>query len=432
MAFEKNSEYGKLMYDLARRLFPLNRSITGNGVRETLTRIAEIIKINIHEVPTGTKVLDWNVPKEWNVLEAWIKDPKGNIIVDFKNCNLHLLNYSTPIHRKLSLNELSNHVYTLPEYPDWIPYRTSYYNENWGFCMAHRQWLNLKDGEYEVFINSSLSNGHLTYGEFEIKGSKEEEILITTHICHPSLANDNVSGIVVATYLAKILSAQKLNHSFRFLFIPGTIGSITWLSRNLDKVNLIKHGLVLSLLGDNGKFHYKKSRRGDAVIDDAMSYLLSTKEIQHEILEYYPYGYDERQFCSPGFNLPVGRLSRSNHGEFPEYHNSGDDMNFINSSNLWESLNVILDLIRILDDNAKYRNLSPYGEPQLGKRGLFKEIGGEQNTKEVHMAYLWLLSSSDGKNSLLDVAQQSSIPFAIIKKCADRLERASLLEMVDR
>ena len=423
---------GKHMFEFIKELYPICRSITGNGVRETLSLIKERIHIDIHEVSSGTKVLDWTVPREWNIKRAWIKDPKGNIIVDFKELNLHVLNYSSPVHEKVSLSDLKEHLFTLPDQPDKIPYRTSYHNENWGFCISHDLYLSLKDGEYEVFIDSSLTEGSLTYGEYFIKGTTDEEVLFSTHICHPSLANDNLSGIAVATELAKKLNERNNRYSYRFLFIPGTIGSITWLSQNRDKIQNIKYGLVLTLLGDTSKFNYKKSRIGDAAIDEIVENCLKNNKDDYGIIDFYPYGYDERQFCSPGFNLPIGRLSRSLHGQFDEYHTSADNLEFVHQDKLQGSLEFLNEVVETIESNHYFLNLSPYGEPQLGKRGLFKKIGGHSKAKDYQMALLWMLNQSDGKNSVLDISTKSGLPFMLLKKAADDLEIAGLLKKVNK
>lgn len=418
---------GQKIFDLIEKLFPINRSITGNGVRETLKILSEIVPLKIHEVKSGTKVLDWEVPLEWNIQDAWIKDKNGKRIVDFKDLNLHVLNYSTPIYEKMNLKKLKEHLFTLPENPDWVPYRTSYYNKNWGFCMSHNQFLNLSEGTYEVKIDSSLKEGYLTYGEFYIPGEIEEEVLISVHICHPSLANDNLSGVSVAAYLADHIAKKKSVYSYRFLFIPGTIGSITWLHKNRQNVKNVKYGLVLTLLGDEGAFNYKKSRDGNAKIDELVEYCLNTSQMDYNIMEFYPYGYDERQYCSPGFNMPLGRLSRSNHGEFPEYHSSGDNLSFIKKEKLEDSFVLINKIINTIEENNRYINLNPFGEPQLGKRGLFKKIGGHSQAKEFQMAILWLLNLSDGRNDLLDIAKRSGIDFDTLKSAADILEESKLL-----
>ncbi len=421
------SDFGDLIFALIKQLYPICRSITGNGNRTTLNMINNIIPLDIIEVPTGTKVFDWTVPREWNIRDAYIKDPDGKKIVDFKNSNLHVLNYSIPVHKKIPLSELKNYLYTIPEYPDLIPYRTSYYKENWGFCISHNMFQSLKDGEYEVFIDSTLENGSLTYGEFFIQGETDNEILISTHICHPSLCNDNLSGIALVTYLAKYLSSIPVRYSYRFLFIPGTIGSITWLAMNESRTSQIKHGLVIALVGDSGHVTYKKSRRGDCLIDRAASYVLSTSGDVYEIIDFIPYGYDERQFCSPGFNLPVGCFMRSTHGKYPEYHTSADNLDFIKPHYLTDSFKKILQIMNILENNKTYINTNPKCEPQLGKRGLYSVIGGYQDSRIKELAMLWILNLSDGRHSLLDIAERSSIDFEIIRDMAEILYRHELL-----
>lgn len=418
---------GKSMYDLAQRLYPICRSITGNGVRETLNILKEFIPLQIHEIPTGTKVFDWEIPDEWNINDAWIKDPIGNKIIDFKKLNLHVLNYSIPVDQKVGLAELKEHLYTIPENPDWVPYRTSYYSRKWGFCMSHNQFTGLKEGDYHVHIDSDLKPGSLTYGEYFIQGETDEEVLFSCHVCHPSLCNDNLSGITIATWLAGILKEVKTRYSYRFLFIPGTIGSITWLSENEDKVKNIKHGLVLSLLGDSTAFSYKKSRRGDAEIDKIMKYILKD-DTEAQILDFSPYGYDERQYCSPGFNLAIGRLTRKPFGEFPEYHTSADNLDFISADNLGAALNLLLKVIFIIEGNLKYINLSPKGEPQLGKRGLYNNVGGSSHQKDYQMALLWILNLSDGQNSILDIAVISGIEFETVVFCVKELIITGLLK----
>jgi len=423
-------EMGKEMFQLMSELYPICRSITGNGVRETLGIIKKHIPLTVQEVPTGTKVFDWTVPKEWNITDAYVKTSNGEKVIDFRKNNLHILNYSVPVKEKLSLRELKEHLFTLPEYPDWIPYRTSYYKENWGFCISHNQLMNLKEDEYEVYIDSSLENGYLTYGECFIEGKHPEEILISCHICHPSLCNDNLSGIVLTTFLAKHCGQVGLNYSYRFLFIPGTIGSITWLSLNEDKIARIKHGLVAACLGDPGKFTYKKSRQGDAEIDRAVMHILRNSGADYEILDFTPFGYDERQYCSPGFNLPVGCLMRTPHGRYTEYHTSADNLEFVRPECLEESFSKYLSVIYVLESNRRYVNQNPKCEPHLGKRGLYQTIGGPKDRKLTELAMLWVLNLSDGSNTLLDIAERSGIEFTVIKEVADVLLNHSLLKEI--
>jgi aminopeptidase-like protein len=425
-ALSKTSEE---MFDLIRRLYPICRSITGNGVRQTLKILQQHVPLTIQEVPTGTPVFDWTVPKEWNIQDAYIKNSNGEKIVDFQTCNLHVLNYSVPINKKVSLAELRAHAFSSPEHPDWIPYRTSYYNENWGFCLTHKQLAALPDDEYEVVIDASLQNGHLTYGEYALKGQTEDEVLISTHVCHPSLVNDNLSGIALAVFLAKHLSQLPLRYSYRFLFTPGTVGSITWLSLNEAHAASIKHGLVLACLGDAGQFSYKKSRSGHAEIDRAVIQVLKDGGGPYQVLDFSPYGYDERQFCSPGFNLPVGCFMRTPHGKFPEYHTSADNLGLIHSRYLAESLSKCLMIVQVLERNRTYFNLNPKCEPQLGKRGLYGQIGGQADERLQELAMLWILNLSDGDHSLLDVAEKSGLEFSLIASAADALVKHDLLRI---
>ena len=419
---------GSEMYQFVSDGYPICRSITGEGVRETLRLIGNRIPLDIHEIPSGTSVFDWVVPNEWNIKDAYIKNCKGEKVVDFQKSNLHVVSYSTPVHRRISLAELKDHLFALPEHPDWIPYRTSYYKEDWGFCVSHNQLLAMKDDEYEVCIDATLEQGSLSYAEYYLRGETADEVLVTTHICHPSLCNDNLSGIAVTTFLAKLLSGFQLRYSYRFLFIPATIGSITWLCQNESKLPNIKHGLVLALLGDPGRSTYKKSRSGDAAIDRAAAHVLKHSGADYSIAEFHPYGYDERQFCSPGFNLPIGCLMRSPNGQFPEYHTSADNLQFVKPEYLADSFSKCLSILNILENNKKYLNQNPKCEPQLGKRGLYRAIGGQQDGKLRELAILWVLNLSDGNSSLLDIAERSEIPFDIINGAADALLEHDLLK----
>ena len=422
-----DADAGESMFALIERLYPICRSITGEGNRQTLAILGEQIDIQTHEVASGTPVFDWTVPPEWNVREAWIKDPAGKKIVDFQDHNLHVVGYSRPVHQTLSLEALQPRLHSLPEQPDWIPYRTSYYNETWGFCVPDRLKNALADGEYEVCIDADLQPGHLTYGEVVLPGVTEEEFLFSTHICHPSLANDNLSGIAVATQLIRLLKQMKRRYTYRFLFIPGTIGSITWLALHADAARRIRHGLVLSCVGDSGYPHYKRSRRGNALIDQAVAHVLRHGAPQHAIQEFSPYGYDERQYGSPGFNLPVGLFTRSPHGMFPEYHTSADNLDLVRPEALTDSLALLLDVIAVVEGNETYRNTQPMCEPQLGRRGLYDSLGGTSDRKERQLALLWVLNQSDGTRSLLDIAERAGHPFHLIRDAADSLLLHELL-----
>jgi aminopeptidase-like protein len=416
------------MHRFITELFPLCRSITGNGVRATLQAIAQRIPLTLHEVPSGTPVLDWTVPQEWNIRDAFIKNARGERLVDFSQSNLHVVNYSIPVHATMTLDQLRPHLFSLPAFPDWIPYRTSYYTPAWGFCLRHTQLAALRvDEEYEVCIDATLDDGFLTYGESYLPGTMEDEILLSCHVCHPSLANDNLSSIAVMTFLAQYLQRCPRRYSYRFLFIPGTIGSITWLARNEAHLGKIKHGLVLTCVGDAGPFTYKRSRRGNAVIDRAVPHVLRQAGLAHEVIDFFPYGYDERQYCSPGFNLPVGCLMRARHGQFPEYHTSADNLQFIQPTALEASLALCATILATLDGNTCYRNLLPKGEPQLGKRGLYRITGSEQHARTREMAMLWVLNYADGEHTLLDIAERANLPFQHLRQAADALLAHQLL-----
>lgn len=417
------------MHSLIAELFPICRSITGDGVRETLRRVGGIVPLEIHEVPTGTQVFDWTIPKEWNINDAYIKDSKGDRVVDFRRSNLHVISYSLPVRGRMSLEELKKHIYTLPEHPDWIPYRTSYYQERWGFCLNQNQLSGMPDEEYEVCIDSTLKPGHLTYGEFVIKGMTTEEILFSCHVCHPSLCNDNLSGVALLAFLARHLRPLSLRYTYRFLFIPGTIGSIAWLCLNEEKTERIKHGLVAACLGDTGISTYKKSRRGNAEIDQAVAHVLKTSGKEYQIIDFFPYGYDERQYCSPGFNLPVGCLMRTPHGMYPEYHTSADNLEFVVPEELEDSFKKYLRVIHVLEHNRTYVNLLPKCEPQLGKRGLYATVGGSADAATRQQAMLWVLNGSDGNQSLLDIAERSGMMFEKLQEAADLLVVHGFLEM---
>jgi aminopeptidase-like protein len=416
------------MMALIEELFPICRSITGNGVRRTLSILRKHIPLAVHEVPSGTPVLDWTVPREWNIRDAYIARADGAHVVDFAASNLHIVQYSRPIDAIMPLAELRPRLHSLPDKPEWIPYRTSYYTEDWGFCLTHRALSTLADGLYRVVIDSELAAGHLTYGELLIPGESEDTVLFSCHICHPSLANDNLSGIAVATMLARHLQALRRRYSYRFLFIPGTIGSLTWLACNENKIGHIMHGLVLSCLGDAGGMTYKQSRRGDAAIDRIVGHVLHHDGIPHRIAPFTPYGYDERQYCSPGFDLPIGCLMRTPNGEYPEYHSSADDLSLVRSASLAHSLAVLRRITAVIEGDAVYRSRNPKGEPQLGRRGLYPAMGGQRTAGYDQMALLWVLNLADGRHSLLDMAERARLPFAAIRAAADALASAGLLD----
>lgn len=424
-------DVGRSIHRFAEELYPICRSITGDGVRETLGRIAERIPIEIHEIPSGTEVLDWTVPREWNIRDAFIANADGERVVDFRAHNLHVVNYSVPVDARMSLKELRPHLHTLPDHPDWIPYRTSYYNETWGFCLSENQLRALPDGEYRVRIDSTLEPGALSYGELLLPGDSDREILISTHVCHPSLCNDNLSGVGIAVHLAQMLSEVPHRHSVRFLFIPGTIGSITWLARNRAGIERVAHGLTLVCLGDGSPITYKRTFGADRELDRVMPFVLEESGLPHDVIDFFPYGYDERQFNSPGFRMPVGSLLRGRHGEFPEYHTSADDPAFVRPEYLAESFGVVRRALEVLDRNRRYRSLAPFGEPQLGKRGIYRAMGGDSNPADLQMAILWVLACADGEHDLIEVTRRSGIGLDVVARAAAVLEEHDLVEAID-
>jgi aminopeptidase-like protein len=417
------------LYERIRRLYPICRSITGEGVRQTLGLLSAEIDLRTEEVATGTGVFDWTIPKEWNIRDAYIKDRNGTRIVDFHASNLHVVSYSVPVRARMSLAALRPHLFSIPERPDWIPYKTSYYAERWGFCVSQRQLESMRDEEYDVCIDSTLEPGHLTFGECVLAGCESDEILFSCHVCHPSLCNDNLSGISVAVTLARLLAGVARRYTYRFLFVPGTIGAITWLARHEETTARIRDGLVLACLGDRGTMSYKRSRAGNSDTDRVVAHVLSTSGSEHNIEDFSPYGYDERQYCSPGFNLPVGVLSRTPHGRFPEYHTSADNLELMDRASLAGSLFTCLRFIETIEGNGVFLSRNPKCEPQLGKRGLYASMGGhrdEQRSREE--ALLWVLNLSDGRHSLLDIAERSRLPFETIRMAATALLDCGLLE----
>jgi aminopeptidase-like protein len=418
---------GDELYELVSDLYPICRSITGEGVRETLRRLGQRLPIVVHEVPSGTPVFDWTVPREWNIRDGWIKDRSGRRVVDFRRSNLHVVSYSVPFSGTVALPELRQHLHTLPDRPAWIPYRTSYYADAWGFCVTHGQYQQLTDPEYEVCIDSTLEAGHLTYGEVALPGETDDECLVSCHICHPSLCNDNLSGIAVAVGLGRWLASLPTRRvSYRLLFIPGTIGAITWLALNRSRLRNIRHGLVLTGVGGPGPLVYKRSRQGGSVIDRAAAHVLRHLETPGEIRDFVPYGYDERQYCSPGIDLAVGRLSRTPYQEYPEYHTSADDLSLVRPDRLEGAYRACQAIVDVLEHDETLVSTNPMCEPQLGRRGLYRAIGGS-TSGSAEMAMLWVLNQADGSHSLLDIAERSGLPFASIRAAVGLLLEHGLL-----
>ena len=450
---KRNTKIEKELFSLMETLFPICRSITGNGVRQTLKILKKEINLKITEVPSGTKVFDWKIPNEWNIKDAYVKDSSGKRIIDFKKSNIHVLNYSIPINKKITSNSLKKHLYTLPEKPNSVPYVTSYYKKNWGFCVTHNSLDSFSEDHYDVCINSSLKKGSLTYGEYLKKGKVSDEILISTYVCHPSLCNDNLSGVVVATILAKLLSKVETYFSYRFLFIPETIGSITWLSKNKKNLNKIKAGLVLSCVGGNEIYTYKKTRENDSVIDELVTNILKKSNKSFQIKDYFPYGSDERQFCSPGINLPIGVFMRTQYYEFKEYHTADDNLESIKKFALNDSLIMLYKIILELENkkpsfkklkNQKilksktdvYLNLNPNCEPQLGRRKLYRNISKsrlvDKNDSEnlLELSICWILNLSDGFHSLKEISKKSNIDLKLFQRTSKLLLEKKLLKKI--
>ena len=422
---------GAEAFELARELFPLPRSLTGDGVRQTLRVVGELVPLEVTEVPTGTPVFDWTIPREWNVADAWIADASGTRIVDYRSSNLHVLGYSRPVRATLSGAELDGRLHSLPEHPDRIPYRTAYWADTWGFCVSERQRQQIRpDEQYEVVIDATLEDGHLTYAEALFPGESDDEVLLSTYVCHPSVANDNVSGIAVLAVLGRHLARRPLRRTHRLLFSPGTLGPLAWLSRNLEGLDRVHAGLVVACAGDRGPLRYKRSRRGGAHVDRAAGHVLPHSRPDALVEDFAPWGGDERQFCSPGFDLPIGALTRTPHGLYPEYHSSADDLDLIGAESLGDSVAATLEILDVLERDRTYVSRSPYGEPQLGRRGLYREIsaGVPRAEEAFQRALMWVLNQADGTRSLLETAERAQLPFDLVAEAANALVDAELLQ----
>ena len=420
---------GEKMYKWATDLFRVNRSITGPGVRETLTYLSELVHgLEIKSVPSGTKVFDWIVPDEWTIREAYIEDELGNRIVDFENNNLHVVGYSTPVDQWMELDDLQEYLYSIPEQPDAIPYVTSYYSRSWGFCLTHNQRNSINSGRYRVFIDSTISPGVLNYGEIVLPGERKEEVLLSTYICHPSMANNELSGPVVTTALSQwLLSLEERKYTYRILFIPETIGSITYLSQNLQhmKKNTVA-GFVITCIGDNKAYSFVPSRKGETLADRAALHSLnySVEEFNH--YSYLDRGSDERQYCSPGVDLPVCSIMRSKYGTYPEYHTSLDDLSFISPEGLKGGYDILKNTIKILEFNDYFRTLSTC-EPQLGKRGMYPNLskkGGYSNIRTM----MNILAYADGKIDLIELANIIEEDVINLYPIIEKLIKANLIE----
>ncbi|MGB3541283.1 DUF4910 domain-containing protein [Rubrivirga sp.] len=432
---ETSPRVGEALHDDVAEILPLRRCITGDGLRATLAAIGRRVPIEVTEVPSGTDVLDWTVPDEWSVRDAYVA-LEGRRVVDWQDSALHLVQYSQAFRGRLTFDDLRPHLHSLPDQPDLVPYRTSYYGDSWGFCLAHRDLEAIesaagRDRVLEVVVDAEKRRGSMSYGEVVFEGETDAEILLSAHACHPALANDNAASIAVATMLAeRLLDRPKPRHTVRFVFAPGTIGAITWLDRNRDRLDRIVGGFVLANLGDAGPMVYKRSRPGTlgtpAPADRALEVAARDLDVALEVRPFAPTGYDERQYGSPGFNLPIGRLTRTPHGEYPEYHTSGDDLDLVKPWALEESLFVLEAAVCALDADARYLNRKPHGEPQLGRRGLYNALGGP-GASQAQQAMLWVLNLSDGEHSALEVAQRSGLPFDAVRRAIAALEDADLL-----
>lgn len=425
-------DIGAECHALAARIYPIGRSIAGPALRHTLAVLRDYAPLTTVEVPTGTQVLDWTVPREWELRDAYVKSSDGRRVIDVLDSTLSVVSYSSPVRARMSLAELRPHLHTHASDPDLIPYRTTYYRESWGFCLPQRVLASLPEDTYEVVIDSTISDGSMTLGEYVHAGESEDEVLFNAHTCHPSLASETCAGLAVLTLLAQALSRVRTRLSYRFVFAPATIGGIAWLALNEQRVHRVKHGLVVACLGDAAGPRYKRSRRGNALVDRAMTHLLRHAGPAAVVKDFEPFGYDERQFCSPGFDLPVGLLQRSETEHFPEYHSSADNLDFITPQALAQSYRLIVDLIDILEHDRKPLSLSPKGEPRLGPRGLHSPRTGSTEDHSDQDALMWVLSFADGNHSLLDIAERAGMPFSLILAAERRLQAAGLIAGEDR
>lgn len=413
------------------KLWPINRSLTGDGVRKSLDLMKSIIDLNLYEEPSGAKVFDWTIPKEWNVQDAYILAPDGRKIADFKDNNLHLLGYSIPVRKTLSFEELKPHLYSLPDQPDVIPYITSYYNERWGFCLKHNTLESLPTtGHYEVVIDSQLENGHLTYADAVLKGKEKKEIIFSSYTCHPSLASNELSGPLVLSFLYnKVKSLKSRRYTYRFILTPETIGTITYLSKHYQQLKEdVIAGYVITCVGDDAPFTYKMSRDKKAYTNKMTEHILSHyAKDNHSIVPFTPIGSDERQYCSPGINLPVGSLMRTMYGKYEEYHTSLDNKDFVSFEAMEDTVDMYFKLVKAYELDGTYENLSPFCEPQLGKRGLYPSIGNKEQKGDLLKKILYILNYSDGHHTLLEIANLLECSILDLTEAVKQLSEKKLL-----
>lgn len=422
-------DYGQ-MYDLIEELFPICRSLTGNGVRKTLKILQKYIPLSIHEVPTGSRVFDWTIPKEWNITDAYVMDETGNKVIDFKENNLHVVGYSISINKTMELEELQRNLYSIPDQPDAIPYITSYYQERWGFCVSHNQRSRMKSGQYKVYINSELKDGSLTYGELIIPGKTSKEIFLSTYICHPSMANNELSGPAVTTALVKWILSSSRDYTYRVIFIPETLGSITYLCMHLDTMKKsIIAGFNVTCVGDERAYSFLPSRYSNTVADKVALHVLKNRKLDFKYYRYLDRGSDERQYCSPGVDLPVVSIMRSKYGEYPEYHTSLDNLEFVTVKGLTGSFLLHKDCIEALEKNKIYK-VKCHCEPQLGKRGLYPTLSTKESGKVVRNM-MNFLAYADGNNDLIDIANRINVPVWELFEIVQKLTENDLIEQVD-
>lgn len=421
---------GKQMYEFLSDLFPICRSITGDGVRQTLRAVQKHIPIEIREVPTGTQAFDWTVPREWNIKDAYVMDESGNKVVDFRKNNLHVLGYSIPVNKVVSYAELQEHLYSLPEQPDAIPYVTSYYQERWGFCIAHSDRIKLKRCNYKVFIDSELKDGYLTYGELVVPGKSQKEVFLSTYICHPSMANDNLSGPTVATFLAKWVMSTDRRYTYRIAYIPETIGSIVYLSKNLDRMkkNVIA-GFNLTCMGDDRQYSYLATRMGNLYVDRVALNVLRHKHPNFVKYSFLDRGSDERQYDAPGVDLPVCSVMRSKYGTYPEYHTSLDNLSLVSPEGLYGAYDVIKECIFLIENDHIYK-IKCLCEPQLGRRGLYPTLSAKNSASTVRNM-MNFIAYADGKNDLIDISDKIGVPIWELYAIIDQLKSADLLDVLD-
>ncbi|WP_163538894.1 DUF4910 domain-containing protein [Gracilibacillus sp. YIM 98692] len=422
---------GLKMYELMEKLFPICRSITGEGVRETLRDIQEHIPLEVKEVPSGTEVFDWTIPREWNINDAYVKNDQGEKIIDFQQNNLHVMGYSVPVDKRVTREELEEHLYSLPDQPNAIPYVTSYYKERWGFCIRHGDRTKLTDREYYVKIDSSLENGSLTYGELIIPGEQREEVFLSTYICHPSMANNELSGPVLLSHLVKWLRTKKRKYTYRIVFVPETIGALTYLSRNLEemKENIIA-GFNITCVGDDLEYSFLPSRYGNTLSDRVALKIMEDSDISFKKYSFLERGSDERQYCSPGIDLPIASIMRTKYWEYPEYHTSLDNLDFVSPNGLQGAFDIYKACIELIEQNEKFM-VNCLGEPQLGKRGLYPTISKKGSANRVR-DILNVLTYADGTNDLIDISYITGLPVSDVLDIVYDLYNKNLLIVKER